>query len=94
MVHELTVAAIKYNRHNILADIADADIRLERKDVIKVAAECGVLLSGFRFKIAAVYPTCKQHMDYTECFKKCMEMQRFRYEHFFDYAEAIEWLSK
>ena len=58
LVHELTVAAVKYNRHNILVDIVDADIRLGKKDIIKVAAECGALLSGFRFKIAAIYPTC------------------------------------
>jgi hypothetical protein len=50
-------------------------------------------LIDFNCKIAFVIPNTKQRKEVAKIFKVCMEAQGFEFRHFFDYEEAIEWLS-
>lgn len=94
LVNEVTVAAAIHKNRNILIDLRDARIQLDMGELIQIAAECGMRLCNFKNKIAVLIPPDEPRPKAAKRFRACMEVQRFQYQHFEQYEDAINWFSE
>lgn len=93
LVRELSFSSDFHKDHNILIDLREADTDLDLTDIIQVSLEFAGYKGVFKNKIAEVIPDTAERHIISRQLKKCMDLQGFQFEQFFDFEAAIEWLS-
>ena len=94
LVRELSNQADLHRGNNILMDLRGTMIGLEMIDLMAITSSFSKQLSNFDCKIALLITNTEGRVKFAELFKSCMEVQGFKFNQFYDYSTAVEWLSK
>ena len=93
LIHKISLAVSFYQNSNVLIDIRETTFQPNMSDLLEIAADCSKNLTDFKCKIAFVIPNTEQRKEVAKLFKACMEAQGFEFRQFFDYDDAMDWLS-
>ncbi len=94
LVREIATAANFLTEHHILADLSDTDVQMDHSDTLAVATEFVRRMEGFQNKIAVLIPNTEERLEIAKRFKMMVGQQGFQFKQFFDFEEAMEWLSE
>ena len=94
LVHEIATAANFLTEHHLLVDLSDTDVQMDFSDTLEVATEFVKLMEGFQNKIAVLIPNTEERLRIAKRFKTMVDQEGFQFNQFFDFEEAMEWLSE
>ncbi|WP_319522174.1 hypothetical protein [uncultured Desulfosarcina sp.] len=95
MVRELSVAANFHADHNILIDLRETTIPIDKiqiGDLMKIVMEFVQFAPSFKNKIANLIPNNADRVSIAKQLEACMNIKNVHYKFFTEFEHAIEWL--